>query len=662
MRTKSQAFDEISARVEQFRQEVDLLKAVRHLKEAQVEDKYIKPLFAALNWNTTNEGLGHAREEFVVQATQRVGDTYREPDYLLRLPDSKTNEMRSWLFIEAKHPKYDLTKETRWIRQAYQYAHSTTSGSAPQNRRVRLALLTDFEEFRLFDCVDPAPLRRGKERLLNKYVVPPFDWTFEDYVSDFNLLWETFERSKVMAGSLEHIKLTASDRKKNRILPDERFLNDLEAWRKEIASSMWRSNHRTSDTLLTAATQLLIDRLVFVKMLTDRGIEDDFLTQLLSRLRETKDKKVSLYKSCRAIFRRLDKTYNGSMFRLRAELDEVSVENDVLSSIIDELQPDNAVYSLAAMPVEIIGNAYERFLGQTIKHDGRGVGIKNKPEVRKSKGVYYTPHYIVEYIVEKTVGRLLTKCSSPEDVAKLRVVDPACGSGSFLLGAYEAFLAWHLAFFEKEAMRREKAGRKSLTPRKYCDLVRVVRRQGKRCSPTVRLSARLRKQILLNNIYGVDIDPQAAEVAQFSLCMKALERTTREELYREVDLFRTEVLPDLSKNIQCGNSLIAHDFWSVTGLDESEEIRRRVNPFDWEQGFPTVMGSGRFDAVIGNPPYIRMQRIAHDEADYLFSRYETPMSKTDISLLFIERGLSLASRKGFVGFICTTQWLAPAQK
>ena len=648
--SREQALEELKELVGQFAEAVDQLKAGRHVKEAQVEDAYIKPLFRLLNWNTANRGLPHGREEFIVQASIQVGRSMKEPDYLLQTPDEKTGLMKKWLFIEAKHPKYDLTLETRYIRQVYQYAHSTLSSSDDAHNQVRLALLTDFEEFRLFDCWDSTPLERGNAAMLNQYIVPPFDMTWGNYVEDFHLLWDAFERNQVAKGSLSSLAVTLEERISRRVSPDERFLSDLERWREGIAQSMWRIAPSSSDQLLTASTQLMIDRLVFVKMLSDREIEKDYLDELRMRLAKV-DAEVgstSLYDACRDVFRQLDRTYNGAIFARRPELDTVAIENDVMRRILDDLSPENATYTLAAMPVEIVGHAYERFLGRTIRTTEAEVLVEDKPEVRKAKGVYYTPRYVVDYIVEQTVGALLEECRTPEDVAKLKILDPACGSGSFLLGAYDALLKWHVRFFEQDAARLQSNRAKALVSPKYKTLAQVFPFGEDSDRLLVRLTTNLRKQILVNNIYGVDIDPQAVEVAQFSLSMKAVEGSSREELHQDADLFHTTVLPNLSENILCGNSLIGTDYLDGRpGFDMDSLLR--VKPFDWNQAFGTDKEPGRFSCAIGNPPW---GADIDEYLDYFHSRYpESTREHTDSFKLFIEKASCVVRRGGYFGLI-----------
>jgi len=663
---RAEARERLERLVAHFEAELHSIQHTPHVKEAQIEDRYIKPMFGLLNWNTASLGLDTGREEFLTQATAWSDGVSLEPDYLLRLPERTSGRMKKWLFIEAKHPKYDLKRHVGYIRQAYRYAHSTLSASEDPINRVRLSLLTDFEDFRLFDCLDAEPLETGRVDHLNQRIVRPFDWTFRDYVQHFDRLWETFERGHVSEGSLDALGLTPEARRRNRVTPDARFLRHLEDWRLELARSIHRHDPAIDVALLNAATQLILDRIVFLKMLTDRGQEKDFLAVLSDRLERGGPDSVSLFQECRDVFRTLDRIYNGSIFQERPELDAVRVSNDVLWSILRDVHPDRALYTFAAMPVEIMGHAYERFLGSTIVCSGSGVEVVPKPEVRRARGVYYTPRHVVDFIVERTLGVALAACASPEEAARVRVLDPACGSGSFLLGAYDHLLAWHRRWFADQARERRRRGLQSAVPRKQQDLAQV---HFDDTTPVVRLKAHLRKQILRNNIYGVDIDRQAVEVARFSLSMKALEGVPRTEAYEVFNLFNARILPHLDRNIRCGNSLVGLDAMRegpLSGLSFEEE--RDLNPFDYvgEQGFGP--DGERFDVVLGNPPYDVLEKDRsraswpHDLLQQhvrAHPDYEPALGgKLNLFRFFLVRGLRLTRPGGRFGMIVPMAVLA----
>lgn len=655
--TKEQSREGVEKLVDQFRSDEEIF--VKEAKEENVETKYLRPLFDKLNWNTRNEDVMHGRQEFYIRYPQKVGKDTKEPDYLLRVVDPETERMRGVLFIEAKRPKIELSRSLSSIRQAYQYAHNTLNKSDYSGNRVRLSLLTDFEEFRLFDCQDPYPLTCKDVSVahFNKCIVDPFDWTYENYVSDFDLLWDTFEKNNVRAGSLDDYRVTNKDLKKRRIAPDVKFLDELKKWRFDFAKSMYKTREGKvlGERILTAASQLVINRLIFLKMLADRGIERDYLTDILRELEKNSDGEVSLYDSCRHIFRELEEFYDGDIFERRDELDYVMVENEVLKSVLDKLRPERSIYSMSAMPVEVIGNIYESFLGEVIKKSGRGLKPQFKPEYQKTKGAYYTPRYIVDYIVDNTLGVKLEECKTPDDVAKIKILDPACGSGSFLIGAYEKVLDWHVDYFRKRVTKLLKKGNSN------SEIQRKLREYAKLYFPSgydfvLHLSSKLKKSILNNNIFGVDIDAQAVEVARFSLSMKALEGATSEELHEDRNLFKTTILPDLKENIKCGDSLVSREDLYYFEAFADYDIKR----FDWknaERGFGDVFSKhGGFHCIIGNPPYIKAQMLElfQPKAKEIYKRIYKSGSRgnVDIYLLFIERAMELLATDGLVGYIC----------
>jgi hypothetical protein len=635
--TKQQTRAEITKLVDHFRANESSLADV---PEAQIEADYIRKLFRYLNWNTDNTGLSVSEWEFVLQRTDEKG---KRPDYILQLDGHQL------LVMDAKKVKYDM-HDPRWMMQVYAYAYSTQNQPTP--RKIDFAILTDFQEFILLDCT----LYAANPKAVNNFRI--LDWTCDDYVREFDTLWELFEQENLRRAAarsrgteqpsgLWSRYLSPKKVKANRIPPDKSFLSEMDdektGWRVRLAKDMKKLNPGAAGALITAAVQLLIDRLIFVKALSDREIEADYLTKLAEQVEKSglAADSASWFSACRSIFTRLNKFYNGSVFEPRPELEAVTVSNKVVRGVIRDLQPENSPYNFAMLPVEILGTIYERFLGRVVHATEKQVKIQDKPEVRKAGGVYYTPQYIVDYIVQNTLGELLAKCKNPSEVAKLRILDPACGSGSFLLGAYTALIRWHVDYYTARKLKHK--DRQAA----YYD-----RDNG------VRLTAKLKRQILLTNLFGVDIDAQAVEVTRFSLSLKALEDTRRDELLEEASLFKQTVLPDLSGNIKCGNSLIGTDYFAGQMFTTPDELLT-VRPFDWAHEFPTIVAAGGFDAVIGNPPYLNIDdtwgkgdsRLAALKASYPHIYND----KTDILFYFLGKASELC--KGRVSFIVSRAFL-----
>lgn len=651
--TKTEAKKEISALVNNFEKNISYYKSSDY-NEAQVKKSYIEPLFEFLNWNVSNKELEPDRQVFNYEVTGKTGSDYgKRPDYLIKIPDKKSNQMKSCFFIEAKKPVYDLKTTTKYIRQVYQYSYSTLNASESPNNRVRLALLTNFEQFRFFDCLDPTPLDKKYEEkyeAFNKHIIK--DWSFKDYIDKFDELWDLFEYNNVVNGSLDKWYLTEKQISENRITPDKKFLQDLKTWRVDIAKSMYKNEHTLSDYQLTKATLLFINRIIFVKMLSDRNIEPDYLTGILSILGKFNKTEIKLYEQCQHIFIRLDHIYNSSMFR-KDESDEFEIENRVLRTIFEELKPQHSIYTLAAMPVEIIGSVYELFIAEQIVKKGSGISLIPKYEDKKAEGVYYTPRYIVEYIVDNTLGKKLEECKTPDDVAKIKILDPACGSGSFLIVAYQKLMDWHKKWLHEELTKFTKKKNVSQFKTKFKKDARVIHVGGNDFL-SIHLSHKLKSEILTNNIFGVDIDPQAVLVTMFSLSIKALEDSTHDEVIEDNTLYNMPALPILENNIKCGNSLIGSDFYIENRLSLfNEREKRKINTFDWDgkDGFPDIIKSGGFDVVIGNPPWGQKEMYFKDEViTYLKEIYKiSSIGIIDLFRFFVEKSILLSKKNSYWG-------------
>lgn len=627
--SKQQAFDKIKKLVETFAENEALLQKKA---EAQIEQNYIRPLFSALNWNTENEGLSPADWEFVLQDTDKKG---KRPDYRLQLNGQHL------CLMDAKMVKYSM-HDPRWQWQVYKYAYSTRNNPTP--RKVDFGVLTDFQEFILLDCTFEAK----EPEAVNNFRV--LDWRYNDYVTQFDQLWELFERNNMLEASRDRKTglwsryLSPKQAKANRVAPDKGFLNKLDhektGWRIRLAKDMKKCCPSLTGEVITGAVQLIIDRFIFIKALTDRDIDDDYLAKLGECVEKNglgiNDRE--WFVAAKPLFERLNRFYDGSVFAPRPELEAVVTSNRVVRDIIRELDPNHSPYDLSVLPVEILGTIYERFLGRLVRTTDHQVKIEEKPEVKKAKGVYYTPSYIVDYIVEQTVGKLLADCKTPEDVAKLKILDPACGSGSFLLGAYNALIDWHKAFYATKTKPAREAA--------YRD-----------ANGDIRLTAKIKRQILRNNLFGVDIDQQAVEVTRFSLSLKALEDTRKDELDEERNLFKETVLPDLKNNITCGNSLIGTDILDGQLFSKDEETK--LNPMDFEQRFLDIMAQGGFDVVIGNPPY-RKERDFKEEMTVYRQYPRTKIwceGKMDYWYLFLNKALDVCKKGEYISFITPSYWL-----
>lgn len=625
MFTKEESRKFIKELTESFIEKLEYIKRSGQYKEANVEDEFIKPLFKYLNWNVTSEGISNPNDrEFIVQAKGRGN---KEPDYLLQL-DSKPH-----FYMEAKHPKYDLSKEIGYLWQVYSYAYSTQT--LAESRRVDFAVLTDFEEFKLIDCT----FKASPETVSNFICL---DWKCTDFIEKFDTLWQTFEKENIRSGSLTKYRLNEKKIRQNRISPDAAFLEDLDdpntGWRIRVAKDIKKNNPDISTKDLTLFVQKLIDRLIFIKILSDREIEDDYLAQIFEKIRESKKSSstTTVNKLFSSLFSQLNATYNGAVFEEIKIFDSIVIGNDTLHSIVGDFLPKNSRYNFSVIPVEILGTIYERFLGKVIVTTEKRakIEIDEKEEVKKTGGVFYTPKYIVDTINHWTFGERLEKCTNIEQLLEISVCDPSCGSGSFLLSAFGMLIER-----AKIIIARMDSRSKKFKEIAYYD-----------SDKHIKLRSKLKCEILTNCIYGVDIDEQAVEVTKMSLCIKAIEDTKREELYQEVNLFHEKVLPELNGNIITGNSLVDANYYD-SQLDVGIKESNPVAVFPWKLKFKTVFQNGGFDAIVGNPPYVRIQTTNANAINYFSGSYTSATGNYDLYCLFVEKGFELLKENGRFGYI-----------
>jgi len=587
--------------------------------EAQVRVDFINSFFNALGWDIENKAQKPPHERDVI--VELSPETTKRPDYNFRI-----NGITKF-FVEAKPPSVVLD-DVNHILQAKSYAWST--------KEVYFVILTDFEEFRLYDAsLKPNP------RFPNEGLI--FELRYTDYFDNIEKLWE-LSKERVEQGSLELLLPRDTKSKRLRIPPDKSFLEDLTAWRTELAKDIHKRNPQFDVKLLNDVVQKLLDRIIFIRIAEDRKIRPDRKLWEIAAQWKEEAKRKPIMTHLIDLFHEVNDDLNGDIFKHHA-CETAVADSNLLSDIIESLYFPKSRYRFDAIGVELLGSIYERYLGSTIRVTPQRIKVEEKPEVRKAGGVYYTPKYIVDYIVKNTVGRII-EGKTPRQIEKIKILDPACGSGSFLLGAYQYLIDYHLKYYRehpKEAQTLHLFPYWKMSPEEFT------------------LPIHEKAKILRNNIFGVDIDPQAVEITMMSLYLKALEGE------RGLLPKKQHLLPPLSNNIKCGNSLIGYDIFdspsplSLRAEGEAiskDETKSRINPFDWNSksaGFGEIMEHGGFDVVIGNPPYSYM--IPSYEQEYFSAHYKHQDYQKDLYLLFLERYHSFLKNTGLLGVIVSNTWL-----
>ena len=611
--------------VEQFDRNVDAYRSGKY-NEAQVRREFIDPLFErCLGWDIHNtKGDADQYKQVIHEDSIKIGALTKAPDYCFRIGGTRK------FFLEAKKPSVNIKEDYAPAFQLRRYGWSA---------KLPLSILTDFDEFAAYDCrVRPQKTDKASTaRIL--YI------EYREYPNRWKEIYDVFSWDAVRQGSFDKYA-DLKKGKKGTSEVDDAFLEEIESWRDILARNIALRNQQITQRELNYAVQQTIDRIIFLRICEDRGIETYGHLQGLSNGH-------NIYPRLVEYFRRADDRYNSGLFHFHKERDRdetpdtltpsLNIDDNVIKDILRKLYYPDSPYAFSVLPADILGQVYEQFLGKVIRlTSGRRAVVEDKPEVKKAGGVYYTPSYIVDYIVSKTVGDLL-KGKTPAQVSKLRILDPACGSGSFLLGAYQCLLDWHLQFYRKSEVKKHQ----SLTYLAPGNEYRLVTAEKKR--------------ILLNNIYGVDIDPQAVEVTKLSLLLKVLEGESDESISRQLKLFHERALPDLSQNIKCGNSLIGPDYYEkqqMTMLIDEEE-RYRVNAFDWQSEFAEIIKAGGFHVIIGNPPW--GAELNSQELDYLKKVHrQIVVRMVDSFMYFVHKSSKLLADNGEFGMIIPSTFLTQA--
>ena len=618
------AFERVGKLVADFRQHEKAYTAPAY-SESDVRKDFIDKFWIALGWDVNHEQQTNPYEQDVkVERNVEVKGRKKKADYAFLAPNFR--DVR--FFVEAKKP-------ARNIDNADDYFQTIRYG---WNAQAALCVLTDFEQFRILDCRYKPDVQTALHRAVQK-----FHYTDYADADRFREIYYLFSREAAINGALEkyaatlpkpkgkaaHRKVSGGSYKS----VDEDFLQELDDLREELARAFKNRNAHLNGEELTEATQRTIDRLVFMRFLEDKLIEPD---AIVAKFGERGGAAWADFVSESA---RLDRIYNGIIFKRHAIIDspDFVVDEKSFAGVRGRLAHTDSPYDFNSLPVHILGSIYERFLGKVITTTDKRAKVEEKPEVRKAGGVYYTPAYIVRYIVEHTVGRLIAG-KSPEQIAEMRFADIACGSGSFLLGVYDELLRYHTAYYNEPENRRKAV-------KNGC----IENPDG-----TLRLSLKQRKRILLNNIYGVDLDAQAVEVAQLSLFLKLLEDETTASAKGHQLEFRETMLPSLDRNVIHGNSLIGWDILDGQLFEGDEE--RKLYPLDFAQAFPEVMRRGGFDAIVGNPPW--GAEFSGNAKRYLVKHYSKVPTKTkDSYFYFIYRALEALKENGLLGFIIPNTWL-----
>ena len=601
---------QLAERIRQYRDRITEYTRPTY-NETEVRVDFVNPLFKALGWDIDNvSGLPQHLREVTHEATVIVQENGRQrtkkPDYSFRIGTEVL------FYLETKKPSVDITIDNA---PAFQLRRYGWSGN------LKVSVLTNYTDLYIYDC----SVRPKETDDVNVALIAHYNYT--EYEEKFSEIYSLLSKEAALTGTF--FARFETIRGPFRFEPfDEYFLKQIKEWRILLGADISKNNPTINEETLNICVQRVLNRIIFLRICEDRNIEQY----------ETL-KQIGTYDELRQLFITADRKYDSGLFEMLDE-DQVTISDDSLLAIFRDLYYPNNSYEFSVVDPYIIGQIYELFLDEKLIIAQNGmVTTQPKPEAVDSQGAVNTPKNVTDIIVEQTLSTLYDG-KSPDDVRNTKIIDICCGSGNFLLSAYEYIINYHIQWLivnDKENAIRD--GRLIVVPG----------------GETYQLSYTMRKSILLRNIWGVDIDPLAVEVSKFSLYLKLLEGTSKEELDAHFTGMANRILPKMDDNIRNGNSLVGTEYVQFDPeVFERDGELEQIRMFDWE----TEFGTDGFDAIIGNPPYIRVQNmVRYSPKEYGFyksdfSRFETADAELlDKYYLFIERAWNLLKEGGVIGYI-----------
>lgn len=610
MKIKDELICQLSELVGKYSENFDQLKKANY-NETALRVDFVNPFFQLLGWDVLNSSAlpQHLREvthEAIVRVEEDGTHRSKKPDYSFRIGTENL------FYLETKKPYIDISTDKT---PAFQLRRYGWSGN------LKISVLSNFTDLYIYDC-SVRPLENDE---IGVAMIAHYNYT--EYIDKFEDIYKLLSKESVLSGEFD--KRFSQIQVSYRREPfDEYFLQQIKQWRNKIGQDLINNNKKLDAMTLNICVQRILNRIIFLRICEDRNFEHY----------ETL-KNITTYSELKHHFEFADKKYDSGLFDILEE-DSLIISDELLIEIFCDLYYPNNSYEFGVVDPYIIGQIYELFLDEflELREDGQLV-CKPKPEAVDSQGAVNTPKNITDIIIEQTLRPLYSQ-KKLEEVVNFRIADICCGSGNFLLSAFEFIVNYYIDFLQCNNL---------IESIKRGDIYQLD------SNSNYYLSYAIRREILVNNIWGVDIDPLAVEVTKFSLLLKVLEGASAEEVDAYVKKTKNRILPNLDNNIKNGNSLVDSSFTKFNPeIYKNTALLSKIKMFDWNQEY----NGEKFDAIVGNPPYIRVQNMVHyslEEYSFYKSDYANySTAKADLLdkyYLFIERGLSMLNKDGLLGYV-----------
>ena len=554
--------------------------------ETQLRTDFLDPLFTVLGWDITNtQGKPTNEREVLVEEGLRAdaNENTKKPDYTFRLFAERK------FFVEAKKPFVKIETDPEPAKQVRRYGFTA---------KLKISVLTNFEYLAIYDCselvnVDDT-VSKGRLKLYH----------FSEYEEKLDEIKSLIGKNAVYTGAFDEV-WEDIELQIQRFNIDDLFLKQINEWRVLLGSEIHEKNPEIDEFQLNDIVQSYINSIVFLRVCEDRNLE---IYKTLFNLAENKNFTALIEK-----FRIADTKYNAGLFSQPLSEEIISNDSNAFWTIIKQLYFPESSYSFAVISSDILGHIYEIFLGEQLKIIGGIVSLKKKPEI-EDRDVVTTPTFIVRDILNETVKEFCIN-KTDDEILNSKFADIACGSGAFLLETFQLLQDTLVDYYVQN------------------DNTKLVQTGIN----NYKLKFEVKKQILLQCIFGVDKDFNAVEACKFGLLLKLLEDEDNLSISHPA-------LPNIDNNIQYGNSLIESN-------QTTQENQEAINPFDF--------GEIKFDVIVGNPPYLATEHIKKftpAELPIYKEIFDSAYKQFDKYFVFIERGFGLLKPNGILGFIIPSKF------
>lgn len=555
--------------------------------ETQLRADFLDLFFELLGWDIKNaSGKPTNEREVLLEEGLKgnAGSNTKKPDYTFRLFSERK------FFLEAKKPSVSIESDNETAKQVRRYGFTA---------KLKISVLSNFEHLIIYDCSHKV----NETDTFNTHRVNVYHYS--EYEEKFDEIRHQLSHESVYTGEFENV-WGDIEVQLQRESVDDLFLEQINNWRLILGKEVYSHKPELTDEELNDVVQSYINSLIFLRVCEDRNLED-YKTLLKFADEDNHEALIAKFASS-------NQKYNAGLFN-HALITEILTNNkSAFWTIIKQLYYPESTYSFSVFASDILGDIYEIFLGEQLKIVEGDIQLTKKPD-HIDRDIVTTPTFIIQDILRQTVVRHC-EGKSDEEILTSTFADIACGSGAFLLEAYQLIHDILVDYY----------------------LVNTPEVLIQTAVNTFKLPFAIKKQIIEGCIYGVDKDYNAVEACKFGLLLKILEG-------EENNTITTPALPNIDDNINYGNSLINA---GMTTTDNEDTI----NPYDF--------GDRRFDVIIGNPPYMAtedMKQLTPLELPIYKSNYDSAYKQFDKYFLFIERGLDLLKEGGYFGYIVPSKFV-----